>query len=169
MKTEETRFEEDAIAKAVGIHRGRLHKARMRLQKKVWGYDHGRVAYTREGVMDLLKEIGVMLVAKKKGAAPDAWGRKTLEDVLALSELGKPAEGMEGCQRLVVMKQMPNPKVLMAGMLSDESMPWGFACRVLVENSENFVKGMEVTAREVDRVQYLYRMVGPLPRSFGRW
>jgi hypothetical protein len=57
----------------------------------------------------------------------------------------------------------------MAGMLSDETMPYGFACRVLVENSANFVKGMEVTAREVNREQYLYRMVGPMPRSFGRW
>jgi hypothetical protein len=163
-----TMYEEDALARAIGINRGRLHKGRARLDKGLWWYDHGRVAYTREGALAVMREVGVELPTKKRGGA-DLEGRTTLEDALASAEMGPPGEGVQGCQRLVVMRPALNDRIVMAGMLSDSGMPYGFACRVIVGSNVNFVKGMELRAVPVERSQYLYRMVGPLPRSFGRW
>jgi hypothetical protein len=166
-KDGETLYEEDALAKALGINRGRLHRARVRIDKGLWWYDHGRVAYTREGALAIMREVGVELPTKKRGGAEAC--RSTLEDALASAEMGPPVDGVPGCQRFVVMRQALNTRLVQAGIVSDPEVPYGFACRVIVGNNVNFVKGMELRAVPVERSQYLYRMVGPLPRSFGRW
>jgi hypothetical protein len=164
-KKEEERYDEDALSKVIGMHRGRLQKARAGLSASAWSYDHGRVAYTKKGALAALQAVGVRLPEKEA----DAYGNKTVDQALAAARLGVPAEGLEGCERLVVMRQSQNTRLVMAGMMSDPDMPFGFACRVIVGDNRNFVRGMEVMAVPVDRAQYLYRMVGSVPRTVGRW
>ena len=158
-------YEEDALSRALGINRGRLQRARAALETGLWSYDHGRVAYTKKGALAAMRAVGVEPPAKKG----EGYEGKSLEETLAAAELGAPAAGLEGCERLVVMRQALNTGIVMAGMMSDSSLPFGFACRVIVGNNANFVRGMEITAIPVQRDQYLYRMVGPLPRTRGRW
>ena len=167
----ELQYEEEAIARAIGIVRGRLHKARNLLDRSLWQLDHGRVAYTRAGVVALMAVIGVGFPEKKRGCKakePDTWGRQTLDEVLDESLIGAPPDGMEGLQRFVVKGLTLNPFIVHAYMMVEGGADYT-VYRVKVKNSANFVKGMEVQARQIEGATGLYRMVGPIPRSFGRW
>jgi len=107
------RYEEDAIARAVGVVRQRLHKARAALANRhvanragmsetvvrLWGLSGGRVVYSRAGVLALLDAIGVGLLKQKDVSASgklDEWGRKTLEDVLQASDVWAVAPAVDG-------------------------------------------------------------------------
>jgi hypothetical protein len=171
------RYEEDAIARAVGVVRQRLHKARMLLEPEYWGMSGGSVVYSKDGVLALLECIGVGLLKRKDVAAPgklDAWGRKTLEDVLEASDVmavahavdgGGPAavkvDGeAEGLVRLVVVGLGPNPGVLKACVMGAGWSVGGTVVRVLVKGGQRFVKGDEVVGRAIEGRAGFYRMVG---------
>ena len=158
-------YDEDALAVAIGITRERVQLVRReKIAREDWKIDHGYVALTRTGAEAILEGLGIQFPVLKKNAAPDPWGRPSLEDVLARAEIGGHAAGREGCERFRAMGPMQDTKKLLACRISD-----GFGCTVIVPNNQNFLIGMEFAARLVSEQAAVYELVGAPPRWRGRW
>ena len=157
--------DEDALARAIGLVPEKVYEVRrQKMPRTSYRLQSGHIAYTRAGVEELLNDLGVELPQQKKGS-PDLWGRPSLEDVLARSEIGGSVHlEDDGCERFTVMGPLPDPQKLRAGRLSD-----GFECTVLVPNSANFLIGMEFVGRLVNEAAAVYELVGAAPRWRGRW
>lgn len=160
----ELRFDEDALARAIGISVEHVQeKRRTKIPRDEWEITHGHISYTREGVVGVIEALGLKLPIQKKGAAPDVWGRPSIEDVLERSVIGPNIEHA-GCERFTTMGPMPDPRKLLACRLSD-----GFGCTVLVPSNANFTIGMEFIGRLVNQSAAVYELVGAAPRWRGRW
>lgn len=159
-------FDEDALARAIGICVDRVQSVRREKMQRGegWKLEHGHIAYSRDGAVMLIALLGVVFPSQKKDAAADTWGRPTLEDVLARAEIGGTNAEHVGCERFAVAGPMPDHQKLLAYRMSD-----GFGCTVLVPNNTNFLIGMEFVARLVNERAAVYELVGAAPRWRGRW
>jgi len=161
-KEAEPLYEEAALARAIGINRTRVERARGALTRDGWRYDCGRVVYSKKGALALMDAVGVAFAEGPED------GRRTLAQVLESAKVGPPTEIEKGYHRFYVMRLPINQALVKAQILDDEQLGL-FECTVIVGDNRNFVHGMELVARPVDAARYLYRMVGAPPRQRGRW
>lgn len=148
-------YDEDALARVIGLKRGYVQEARERLgEGTFWTISSGAVVYSREGVARLLSEL--------RCPADDAW----VEALLAESRVdGEWLGRRTGLRRARVSVLPINTRIVMAMLMDD---PNRMTVRVLVGDSALFVPGMEMGVRLVT-VPDLYEMVGNKPRARGNW
>lgn len=149
--------DEDEVARVMGLQRHFVKTCRERVGKRLEGcyaIEGGAVLYSREGLAELLKELGLVR------------GDEYLERIAEASRVGPDWRRLrEGCRRAAV-SMLPSNRQLVLAMLTDD--PERTTVRVLVGSSENFVAGMEMCVRCVSEPD-LYELVGARPRARGVW
>lgn len=158
-------FEEEAIGRAIGLRSELLHQMRNSglAQKSIhWKIIGGRVWHTMDGAEMLLAQCGLSFPRKKKKGE----SRPTLEEVL------RPAGQAVGdvpryAKRVLVTSVQVMSRRSVTGFVVDT----GEGVRVMVADNRNLIPGMEIVVVKVQIVgdPDLYEMVGPMPRSRGRW
>jgi hypothetical protein len=148
-------YDEDALAKVIGIQRACIQTARESIVENTgWTLQHGAVVYSLEGVERLLKALGVQTAAK------------TTEDLLKSCQVNAEwVKSRQGYRRARVSLIPTNRKIVLA-MLMDH--PERMTVRVVVGDNTLFVPSMEMSVRIVSEPD-LYEMTGSRPRSRGKW
>lgn len=176
------RFEEKRLAKVLGLARDTLRMARSALEEGPdWRLGHGRVLYSKKGVMRLLDALGVRLPEKKARQRNGA----TLARVLQASQFGPAADQKPTSaaavlwrpqeQELEVVRVYPkNRHILLARPCSETLGPKGHPyldpdgnVRVRVRTTEKFCEGMRMVCQHVE--EDLWEFDGRCPRWRGRW
>jgi hypothetical protein len=154
-------WDEDMLSAAAGVTRSALVEVRGKVLKRGadWEVCCGRVMLTREGVMGELRALGMEY--EKKGAE----GAKGLDMVLAGA---RPQTMPDAGEIRVRVVQLPINGALVVGMNMTSKKEE--LVRVLVGSNVNFTIGMELPAKKVPGTDAdVFQIVGPKPRSRGRW
>ncbi len=154
-------YDEDLLSIAAGVARSILVEKRGKVLKRgaEWEVCCGRVLLNRDGVMALFRELGMEY--EKKGAD----GCRGLDTVLEMSRQHSLPDAGEVRVRVA---QIPINTALVVGVNMTSKKE--DLVRVLVGNNVNFTIGMELPAKKVPGTDAdVFQIVGPKPRSRGRW
>jgi hypothetical protein len=126
-------YDEDALARVIGLQRKYIQAARGRMQEGVcWVLKAGAVVYSREGVTRLLSELGMV--------QGEAW----VEELLKTARVGEAWEKERTGLRRVRVTLLPlNRRLVLANLLDDPDR----TVRVIVGDSAAYARGMELSVR----------------------
>jgi hypothetical protein len=125
----------------------------------VW---NGCVWWTLEGAEILLREVGVSFpLKKKKGSAVP-----TLEEALRPAVADRTVGNVHAIRVMLTGVQYGDRR-----SATGFNVETGEGVRVIVRDNTNLLPGMELQAVKMQMVSDpdLFEMVGPMPRSKGRW
>lgn len=148
-------YDEDALAKSIGLQRRYIQNARESLAEgKQWTLENGSVLYIREGVQALLKALNIQIES--------TWFEAMLKAARLTKETGSATGDF---RRARVTMITPNQKIVFA-MLMDH--PDRMTVRVVVGDNTLFIPSMEMRVRLISEPD-LYELVGSRPRARGCW
>jgi len=182
-------YGENGLSKRLGVPRDVVRDFRglNLLEGKDWAMAGREVAYSAAAVRMLLKHLGVSLPEKqprKKGGAtieglldsarllvPDS----PVDEKIAGTPVGPAVIWRPPDQTLKVLALTRNKQIVTALFTEEELKPKGSTfqgdrpgiARVRVRDSKNFVPGMTMLCRHLQRD--LWELIGRCPRFKGRW